>query len=176
MYFFTDVEANGPCPGLYSMSKLGCVVLLPNGDTSKRFYATFKPISEKYEIEAYTHSNVTREEHLTFDDPQVSMIKFKEFIRQNQYAGRRSIFISDNLAFDWQYVNYYFHLYGLGNPFGFSGRRINDIYSGAVRNLKASNDWKKYRITIHDHNPVNDALGNAEAFWRFTRDLNIDYK
>ena len=175
MYFFTDVEANGPCPGLYSMSKVGCVVLLPNGDTSNRFYGTFKPISDKFLPEAYEHSNVTREEHLTFDDPQVTMIKFKEFINNNTYAGRRPIFISDNLAFDWQFVNYYFHLYELGNPFGFSGRRINDIYSGAVKDLKASNYWKKFRITVHDHNPVNDALGNAEAFLEFTKRYSINY-
>lgn len=24
--------------------------------------------------------------------------------------------------------------------------------------------WKKLRVTVHDHNPVNDAIGNLEAF------------
>lgn len=174
MFFFVDVEANGPCPGIFSMAKLGCVVLDNKGQTKRRFYGTYSPISENYLAEAYKHSNITREEHLTFDDPSLTTHKFYEFIKSIPGYGRR-IFISDNLAFDWQFCNYYFWKYIGDNPFGFSGRRINDIYSGAVRDLRASNKWKDLRITVHDHNPVNDALGNAEAFWKFTHDLGIPY-
>ena len=25
-------------------------------------------------------------------------------------------------------------------------------------------NWKKFRVTPHDHNPVHDAMGNVEAF------------
>lgn len=175
MYCFVDVEANGPCPGIYSMAKLGCVILRPNGDTSTRFYATFRPINDNYLSDAYKHSAMTREEHLTFDDPSTSMIMFNDFLKKNILT-KRKIFISDNLAFDWQFVNYYFHRYIGENPFGHSGRRINDIYSGTVKDLRASNKWKNFRVTPHDHNPVNDALGNAEAFWTICNKFGIPYK
>jgi hypothetical protein len=29
--------------------------------------------------------------------------------------------------------------------------------------------WRRYRVTPHDHDPLNDAIGNAEAWlemWR----------
>jgi hypothetical protein len=37
--------------------------------------------------------------------------------------------------------------------------------------------WKHLRKTAHDHNPVNDALGNAEALLEMKRrGLNIPTK
>ena len=71
------------------------------------------------------------------------------------------VFISDNPAFDWQFINYYFHYYLRTNPFGYSARRIGDLYCGLTQD--AQNKWKHLRKTDHDHNPVNDARGNAEA-------------
>jgi hypothetical protein len=77
------------------------------------------------------------------------------------------IFVSDNPAFDFQWINYDFH-HAIGcNPFGHSGRRISDFYAGLVGDFSNSQAWKRLRITTpHDHNPVNDALGNVEAFER----------
>jgi eukaryotic-like serine/threonine-protein kinase len=66
-------------------------------------------------------------------------------------------------AFDWQFINYYFHRFLGKNPFGFSARRIGDLYSGLVRDASKASEWKKYRVTAHTHNPVDDAKGNGEA-------------
>jgi len=73
-------------------------------------------------------------------------------------------FISDNPAYDWQFINYYFHKFCGENPFGHSARRIGDFYAGLKRNFYDTQSWKRWRKTEHDHNPVNDALGNVEAF------------
>lgn len=32
--------------------------------------------------------------------------------------------------------------------------------------LPLQQEWKRLRITKHDHHPVNDAMGNVEAFAR----------
>lgn len=74
------------------------------------------------------------------------------------------VFVSDNPAYDWQFVNHYFHKFLGKNPFGHSARRIGDFYAGVMLNWRASGrDWKTLRKTAHDHNPVHDAQGNAEA-------------
>lgn len=78
----------------------------------------------------------------------------------------RITFVSDNPAYDWQFINYYFHLFLGKNPFGHSARRIGDFYAGLVGDFKRSTEWKKLRVTTHDHNPVHDVLGNVEAFRR----------
>jgi hypothetical protein len=36
--------------------------------------------------------------------------------------------------------------------------------------------WKHLRKTIHDHNPVNDAKGNAEALLYFRDELGLKAK
>lgn len=77
----------------------------------------------------------------------------------------RPVFVSDNPAFDWQWLAAEFARAGLDNPFGHSGRRISDFWAGLHRNFRTTQSWKALRRTPHDHNPVNDALGNAEALW-----------
>lgn len=78
-------------------------------------------------------------------------------------------FVSDNPAYDWQWINFYFWKYNRANPFGFSARRIGDFYAGLVGDFRRSNEWKRLRITEHDHNPVHDAIGNAEALGRMLK-------
>jgi len=86
--------------------------------------------------------------------------------------GIQPIFISDNPAFDWQWINYYFHHLLDKNPFGWSARRIGDFYAGLTRNFRNASNWKKFRITKHTHHPVDDAIGNAEAFKKIEEKYN----
>ena len=73
-------------------------------------------------------------------------------------------FISDNNGFDWQFINYYFHQCCGENPFGFSSRRITDLYAGFKKSTRVpAKEWKQLRKTKHTHNPLDDARGNAEA-------------
>lgn len=169
--FVVDVESDGPCPGLYSMISFGAVLL--DGKQDKTFLGKVEPLpGAKRNEEAAAISGVSREEHLTYPSCQFTMSAFKTWIVEVN-EDSRAIMISDNPAFDWQFINYYFHLFCGGNPFGFSARRIGDIYSGLVKNFKASSDWKSFRKTKHDHNPVNDSLGNAEAIIAFCKQYNV---
>ena len=97
---------------------------------------------------------------------QKTFTGFADWIEQVCKPGMRPLFVSDNPAYDWQFINYYFHLFLGKNPFGHSARRIGDFYAGLIGNFTDAQSWKKLRITTHDHNPVHDALGNLEAFER----------
>ncbi len=81
----------------------------------------------------------------------------------------RPVFISDNVAYDWQWIAGMFDKAGLPNPFGHSGRRISDFWAGLNNNFGETQSWKRFRKTKHDHNPVNDAMGNVEAFQEIKR-------
>lgn len=74
------------------------------------------------------------------------------------------VLVSDNPAFDWQWIAGMFDRAGLENPFGHSGRRISDFWAGYRGKWGETQGWKRFRKTPHDHNPVHDAMGNAEAF------------
>ena len=41
-----------------------------------------------------------------------------------------------------------------------------DFYAGLVGDFRSTQKWKRLRRTKHDHHPVHDALGNAEALIR----------
>lgn len=76
----------------------------------------------------------------------------------------RPIFVSDNPAYDFMWLAGMFDKAHMNNPFGHSGRRISDFWAGLQHNWGDTQSWKRYRQTTHDHNPVNDAMGNVEAF------------
>ena len=159
-FISVDVESDGPIVGRNSMVCFGAVVVEPN--LSKTFYGKTKPVSDLYEPEALAISGFTRVEHEGFDDPVIVVKQFAEWVKEN--SSGRPVFISDNPAFDWQFINWYFHVYYGENPFGFSARRIGDLYCGMKGDASLNNEWKRVlRSTKHDHNPVNDAMGNAEA-------------
>jgi hypothetical protein len=90
---------------------------------------------------------------------------FTEWLRKH-VGGGRAVFVSDNPAYDWQWISGMYDRAGLENPFGHSGRRISDFYAGLMHNWSNTQEWKRFRQTTHDHNPVNDAMGNVEAFER----------
>lgn len=154
-----DVEADGPCPGLYSMVSFGAVAITPELD--KTFYGQLRPISENYVEEALKVSGFTRENTLSFREPTPVMEEFTKWL-VDVSDGNRVFFISDNNGFDWQFINYYFHACCGRNPFGHSSTNLGSLYKGMEKNT--FKNFKHLRRTRHTHNPVDDARGNAEAF------------
>ena len=169
-FVIVDVEADGPIPADYSMVCFGAVVF--DAALATTFYGRTRPISDRHVPEALAVSGFSRAEHEAFDDPAVVMTQFAEWLEQ--HSRNRPVFVSDNLAFDWQWINFYFHRYTGKNPFGFSGRRIGDLYAGLMRDVSKATEWKKLRGTRHSHHPVDDAVGNAEALRRFA-DLGLKF-
>lgn len=167
-YVIVDVESDGPIPAEFSMVCFGAVIF--REPFNQTFYGKTRPVSDRFDPEALAISGFTREQHLAFDEPKIVMEEFAAWLEEN--CSGRPVFVSDNPAFDWQFINYYFHRFLGRNPFGFSGRRIGDLYAGLMKDASKAGEWKKYRITAHTHNPVDDARGNAEALHKF-RELGL---
>ncbi len=171
-YVVIDCESDGPCPPLFSLVCFGAVIVEPS--LSKTFFGKTAPITENFNPEALSVSGYSREQHESFDDPVAVFRAFDDWIKENSKG--RPIFICDNPCYDWQWINYYFHRYIGNNPFGWSGRRIGDLYCGMVNNSHAQ--WKHLRHPYeHNHNPVSDALGNAQALLKMQEmGLKIQFK
>lgn len=168
-YIAVDVESDGPCPGLYSMVSFGAVVVRPG--LKDTFKGEVTPITDDWIPEALVVSGVTRAQHENFPAPGMVMIAFKEWLGKVSIGRPR--FITDNLAFDWQWINWYFHRYCGMNPFGFSGSRIGDLYAGMMRNVFSN--WRELRIIKHTHDPVEDAAGVAEVLLKM-KNLGLGIK
>lgn len=173
-YIVVDVESDGPIPPQYSMVCFGAVIVEPS--FSKTFFGRTKPISKEWQESTLAISGISREEHETFNDPTEVMQKFKEWIAKTSKG--KPIFISDNPAYDWQWINWYFHTFIGQNPFGFSAQRIGDKFQGFYNDPYYK--WKRHRNNDkfpHNHDPVSDACGNASALlYLQSQGFKIDLK
>lgn len=169
-YIVVDVEADGNLLGLNSMVCFGAVLVDKEGKLDQTFYGKTAPISDYFDPEALAISGFSREEHLKFDNPLEVMTNFKLWIEEHSKG--KPILLSDNNGFDASWINWYFIKYLGENPFGWSSRRIGDMFAGFMNNSHYK--WKQHRITRHTHNPVDDAKGNAEALlWLKNKGFNI---
>lgn len=153
-FFVVDVEAaGGATPATGRMTEFGAV-----------------EISSMQTYHGVLWDTVPREDHpgtftIVNDTPYDHRYVMADFSRwiNDVASDERAVMFSDNPAFDFMWIAYNFDNVGLENPFGYSARRIGDLFAGLKDNWKDTSSWKKHRKTKHDHNPVNDAVGNAEA-------------
>ena len=170
MYISVDVESDGPIPYDYSMICFGAVLLDRDLNITKTFYGQLQPISDKYIPEALAVSGFSREETLLFPEPIKTMTDFLNWIKSN--CGDTQVrFFSDNVGYDWQFINWYFHHFLGNNPFGWSSINIKNLYNGIERNMRRSH--KYLRTTKHTHHPVDDAMGNAEAVVKMIKNFGL---
>ena len=160
-WFSVDVEANGPAPGLYSMTSFGVVAI--RGDLTETFYAELKPLPGAGCIDEALAIGGMSMDHLENEGREISeaMTELADWLTAT--SSGRAVLVSDNNGFDAMFMAYYFAHAGLENPFGFSSRRIGDLYSGLQGDSFTSSDWKKLRTADHTHNALDDAIGNAGA-------------
>ena len=160
---FVACEAYGGCPATGQLTEFGAVAY----PSKKTFYGCIvesSPSPENPAVPLQPRKPTPEHEKEVFS-------KFATWLADNVEG--KPVFISDNPAFDWQWINYEFHRLLGRNPFGHSARRISDFYAGLNKDFSMSQGWKKWRKTPHDHNPVHDALGNVEAFKRMVEEYNL---
>ena len=141
------------------MVSIGAVIVEPG--LKRTFYGQTAPVTTQWDPAALAISNTTREQHLLYPYPEYTIPSFVEWVERNT-SHYRPTFISDNPAFDWQWVNYYCHRYIGRNPFGHSARRLGDFYAGLKGDFFDTRFGHMVK-TKHTHHPVDDAKGVAEA-------------
>ena len=171
---FVDCEAVGGCPATGRLTEFGAVAfsgpaVTPHcpicvSSTRPWFHGLILPRGPSPENPAVPRPQVQlSDENYRHRSAEV----FAEFARWLMWVSKdRPVFVSDNVAFDWQWINDGFHRHLGTNPLGYSGRRISDFYAGLVGNFGSTQKWKRLRTLPHDHNPVHDTAGNCGAFQR----------
>jgi hypothetical protein len=151
-HIFVDVEARGVSPVNGTMTEFGAVT-----ESGATFHGRLYKSTPDPDIPAIP---VVGDKIAT--DREVAT-KFTAWLH-TVCKGQRPVFVSDNPAYDYMWVAGMFDRAGMENPFGHTGRRISDFWAGLNNDWSKTQQWKRFRVTPHDHNPVHDALGNVEAF------------
>ncbi len=167
MFVSVDVETSGPIPGEYSLLTIGACLV---DDDTQTFSAALKPISRNADPKALEVTGLSLDDLLAKGEvPAKAMERFAAWLAAVAGEEAKPIFVGLNAAFDWSFVNYYFHRFNGTNPFGFAALDIKSFYMGAVS--CSWDDTKSSRMQTRlqprrraDHDAVHDAIYQAELF------------
>jgi hypothetical protein len=152
-WIFVDVEARGGSPVNGTMTEFGAV----HEASRKSFHGV---LFEGEPDPSNPHVPIVGKRVATDKEVAESFRAWLKEVGGDEEPG----FVSDNVAWDWQWIAALFDRANMDNPFGHSGRRISDFWAGLQNDWAETQSWKRFRTTPHDHNPVHDAMGNVEAF------------
>jgi len=165
-FISVDVEASGPIPGEYSLLSIGaCAAYEP----SRAFACLVKPISTNADPKALEVTGLQLKELMvTGLTPEAAMEAFAKWVEEVS-VGSVPVFVGLNAAFDWSFVNYYFHKFYGRNPFGFAALDIKSLFMGAQgcswRDTRSSKIKRTLSATSEGtHDALEDAQYQAELF------------
>lgn len=175
-YFSVDIEASGPVPGLFSMLSLGvCVV----GDPGINFYRELKPLTFHHDPEALAVTGFDLNKLMyTGIDALTVMKELSDWVQIHSLDGRHAVFAGFNAAFDWSFINWYFHYTAIKNPFGYVPMDIKSFFKGAH-----GIHWKDARSSIaaahygikrgREHHALDDAIFQAAILQAILNDEGV---
>jgi DNA polymerase III epsilon subunit-like protein len=167
VFISVDVEAAGPIPGEFSLLTIGACVVF---DDTQTFACKLKPTTSNAVPEALAVSglslDILEQEGLA---PAEAMQVFHDWVLHVAGADGKPIFVGFNAAFDWSFINYYFHRYIGENPFGFAALDIKSLYMGFARCSWEQTKSSQISANLHPkligtHDALQDALYQAELF------------
>ena len=98
------------------------------------------------------------------------MKSFKEWI-ENAATDFIPVFVGFNAPFDWQFINWYFHVFLGSNPFGINAIDIKAYYMGFSGSTWVNTSSSRLPSWLQPanhkkHNALDDAIAQAEIFSR----------
>jgi DNA polymerase III epsilon subunit-like protein len=167
IYISVDVETSGPYPGEYSLLAIGACVVEDAGQT---FYVELKPVNGNATEEALAiHGLSLAELKERGLEPAEAMRRFAAWLAGQTPQGRQPVFVGFNAAFDWMFVNDYFHRFLGYNPFGHAALDIKSFYMGAAGVTWGETTMRHVgpRYLNHQHlthQALRDALDQGDIF------------
>jgi DNA polymerase III alpha subunit (gram-positive type) len=127
-YISVDVEAAGPFPSRYSLLSIGaCLVDQPE----HTFYIELQPVNDEADARALKVGGFSLAGLMETGVPaRTALAQFEDWVTACTPADSRPVFVAFNAAFDWMFINDYFHRFLGHNPFGHNALDIKAFYMG----------------------------------------------
>lgn len=175
IYVATDIEADGPIPGPYSMLSVGMAVV----DHPEHYYYTeLKPISDRFVPEALAVSGLDRSRlELEAPDPVNAMNAIADWISSLAPLGK-PVFLAAPAVFDGMFLHWYFMEFVGKDPFAVNGAGIDlrSYWMGARRSSWTHTGRSAIARQLgivappHTHNALDDARELAVIFGAVLRE------
>lgn len=170
-----DVETAGPNPSQYSLLSIGaCLVARPE----RGFYVELQPVGSDSRPEALEVSGLSMEALAAAGTPPArAMADFAAWLESACPRDAGPIFVGFNAAFDWMFVNDWFHRFLGRNPFGHAAVDMKSFFMGVTG--CAWHETSMAQVTDHygerralSHHALQDARDQALLFRRMLDESN----
>lgn len=171
IYVSTDVETDGPIPGVYSMLSIGSAAYLPDKTLHGGFTANLETLPGaaqhpetmkwwKTQPEAWAACRQDPE------PPEAAMLRYVEWIKS---LPGEPVFVAYPAAFDFMFVCWYLNRFAGENPFGWHALDIKtfamaltgrDFLSTVKRNMPRN--W--FDDLPYTHKALDDAVSQGALF------------
>ncbi len=166
-YISVDIETAGPYPSRYSLLSIGaCLVDEP----SAAFYVELQPVNEEADAGALAVGGLSLATLAeTGVPPRAALVQFEAWVLAHTPEDSRPVFVGFNAAFDWMFINDYFHRFLGHNPFGHNALDIKAFYMGMTGARWAQTTIGHVAAHLHQscsltHNALADAQVQAQLF------------
>ncbi len=181
IYVSTDVEADGPIPGRYSMLSLGSAAYDWRGKLLGTFYRKLEPLpsaGQDADTMAWWADLPEAWAEVTSDveSPAKVMTEYAEWLES---LPGKPVFVAYPAGFDWSMVYWYLIRYVGSSPFSFSCLDIKSLAMAALG--KGFHSVSKSNMPVHwfegadrelEHRAIDDALSQGALFFQMVRDLS----
>lgn len=176
IYFCIDCESSGPVPGLFNLISLGVVAVHRNQEGPQagkhrlgaERYWELQLANDGWEDEAERIHKLSRE-HLAKNGlpPKQVLEELRAWTLGICKNGEKPLFVGHNAPFDWMFVNYYFHAFGVQNPYGYNALDTKAMATGKHRLSWPDSNKEKLlelypRLKAPDEHMVHNALADAK--------------
>ena len=168
IYILTDVEADGPIPGEFSMLSLDSIALDKKGEVLGEFYKKLVPLptalQDKKTMQFWKDNPKAYQEATTnAEDPQKVMTEYNKWLKKLKKDTKKElVFIAYPVTVDFMFVYWYLIKFTGESPFGYSGLDMKTLamsilkkdFSEITKN-KMPKSWlkhpgQKYHFALQD--------------------------
>lgn len=180
VFVSTDVEADGPVPGLYSMLSLGSAAYATDGELLDTFSVnldTLPGAGVDTDTAAWWRERPRAWElaRRNAQPPETAMTAYRDWLAS---LDGRPVFVAWPAGFDFAFVNYYLLRYTGEAPFGHAALDIK-TYAMAVNRASSYHRTTRERLperwfepgVSHDHVALDDALEQGALFMAIFREV-----
>jgi DNA polymerase III epsilon subunit-like protein len=167
VYISVDIETAGPNPSDYSLLTIGACSVF---DAQQMFYVELQPVSPRFVTGALTVSKLSMERLYKHGQPaKAAMQQFEDWVLKQAGDGQKPVFVAFNAAFDWMFVNDYFHRWLGRNPFGHTALDIKSLYMG-LTGVPWEETTKRFLVPRYlgdqefTHHALRDAMDQGQIF------------
>ncbi len=175
IFVSTDIEANGPIPGMYSMLSFGSAAFSEDGKLIDTFYVNLLPLEDAKEDpgtmmwwNSPLHKIAYIRTRVDMITPELAMQLYMEWLVS---LDGELVFVAYPAGFDFQFIYWYLIKFVGKSPFSFSALDIKTYFMAMMARRSFRNSTKRSMPSRwldgslpHNHNALDDALEQGHIF------------